>query len=337
VISALYVYRRKELKQPNDLVNEILPLSLGKYRRNLKMSNEEIEYVEHCENCGAELIGGLTWFYRDMKNNVMSCTRKECQQLKAEPEKLKRGRPKTLGKTKGQVKLTPEAKRSNLITRILDEERVNRLVGWIKQFYVQEARRAYQAKAMDNARDLQKDEMVAGKEAYDETLAWTFENIEVQKFRHKPESVMKAILLNHEIKDDPVLGDTPYTWHIGFARTGYQEFTLDSDGLPAVHNCGRTTKISQIRVKADGWLKGERLGIETFKITEENRSRGLEPRLILVKKEATLKIVEERIKAKHAKDAKQFAALERASQRDISSDKSTMDSWLDIERRPLRG
>jgi hypothetical protein len=300
------------------------------------MSGQTEVRSEHCLNCGDALDDESNWLTEDIKNSRFYCSKEQCQMLKPEVIKPKRGR--RLGAGRGATKLTEEAIRSNRIVRLRDQLRIDRLKAWIKAFCTHKAKDEKIGKAMDMAREENKDPEIARKNTIEQTSEWDYDSEQVKTYIEQklmPDRIMAGVLVEHAIQDDPTVGDQPSTWHIGFSECGFnEEFPLDEDGLPPLrYGIPRTATINATKKKADIILKGERLGIVSLPIKEERRNNRSENRLILCQKEKTYNKVEQRMKARHAGEYERMAALKKAMTRTLAQNQDILDAYLDLRNR----
>ena len=300
------------------------------------MSGQTEVRSEHCINCGDALDDESNWLTQDIKNSQFYCSKEQCQMLKPEVIKSKRGR--RLGAGRGATKLTEEAIRSNRITRLRDQLRIDRLKTWIKTWCIRKAKDEKIGKAMDMAREENKDPETTRRNTIEQTAEWDYDTDQVRAYMEEkvtPDRIMAGVLVEHEIQDDPTVGDQPSTWHIGFSECGFSaEFPLDEDGLPPQrYGIPRTATINATKKKADIILKGERLGIISLPIKEGRRNDRSENRLILCKIEKTYKKVEQRMKARHAGEYERMAALKKAMTRTKIQDQDILDAYLELRNR----
>ena len=276
----------------------------------------------HCRRCGVELLAEDNWAPSNVGNNVHVC--KNCQNIEAKSRYRRKARKRVL--------LTEE-RIINLKQRLRDEDRIARLVEWIKEANVVRYQDLFIQKNKREAELNARDVIEAERHAIEEAKKWTYETIS-EADRDPDYIIMAEVLTKHQIKE-PSEGDMGVTWHIAFNECGYEGYELDGDSLPLARpGISRLARINYCRKKADKELGGgSRVGIITHRVKEVPRRTRVERRICLCRNEGLFNKVVEEAKLRHAGENASLGKLKVAMSRADGDQTDLIETFASLYRR----
>lgn len=276
----------------------------------------------HCRKCGIELIADENWAPSNIGQNNRIC--KNCQNIEAKGYHRKRRQRKAL--------LTEE-RINNMKERLRDEDRIQRLVEWIKSANVERFRDIFIQKIKREAQLMGKDPNEAEVNAVAESQKWTYETINPAD--RDPDHIIMADVLRKHTVLDPLEGDMGATWHLAFNICGYDGYEVDVDGLPLARpGIGRLSRINYTRKKADKEIGGDtRVGIVTQRVREIPRRQKTERRICLCRNENVFNKVVEEAKLRHAGENASLGKLKIAMTRSDNEQADLIDLFASLYRR----
>lgn len=273
---------------------------------------------DKCEVCARELVAGQNWHHRFARKGKTICI--ECYEVKKKQAYEQRQKAKS-----------PQGRIDILIERLRDEDRIERLVEWIKEINLDRAQRNHIQEAIKNADLNRLDHNEAELKAREECAKWTYEDIKDRK--QLDYLVMAKVLAMHKITV-PENGDMSATWHIALSECGYEQYELDADGLPlAKPGMPRLKVINYARKNADKFALGKRFGIVAVRVSEPERRSRKEWRICLCKTEQVYNKVRDSRIARHEGEIKSESELVLSMKDDISRAQDAVERYVDLFNR----
>lgn len=225
--------------------------------------------------------------------------------------------------------MTEEEKLERLVGKLRNEERIQRMTHWIKEFNLKATKLVRLEELRQIALRQNTDPADAERQVEDESRTWTYETLAKKQW---DTDVIANVLKDHHIISSED-GDTFSTWHIAFSECDYTEYVLDDDGLPiAREGIPRGMYFNMRRRKADReFFKGERFGIvsDRFFLTPKKS----ENRIFLCKKEETFNKLFERMQKRHHGDNVSMQKLDASMKRDAESVQRILDGYIQLHNR----